>query len=62
MGGAGCRGEGCGFMKKTRRREGRRERGSLGADKKIRFQGFLCRKSRLADEKRREGRRDRVHG
>ena len=47
-----------------RRREGRREKGSLGADKKIRFQtlGFLCRKSWLADEKRREGRRDRVHG
>ena len=43
----------------------RREKGYLGADKKIRFQtlGFLCRKSRLwlcADEKIREGRRDRV--
>ena len=28
----------------------------MGADKEIRFQGFLCRKSRLAGAKTREGR------
>ena len=57
-----CRGLLCGLQRRRvwlyeEHEKTRRQKGSLGADKKIRFQGYLCRKSRLADAKGREGRR-----